>query len=132
MAVLYYEMGAIDTHDNATISGVLKVMGGKIEVGAAGVVVRFRGGKYISVEHTGYYDAAGTATATAQPVFYMYGLVAPNLTFAGDTTQADLDSLPLIAGKDVLVAPTGTEWSVFFKPASGAVTLAFRPNDTME
>jgi hypothetical protein len=139
MAVLYYIVDGVDPAKSAsTTYNTLKQTGGKIEVGPDGVEVVFHGSVWWSCKNTGQYDAAGTRTAATYPMYYIYGSgTAPGLTYAGTTTQNDLDTQIVEAAEDVLICPPGhvRYWTVFFKPAAGAtngITIVLRPNESFE
>ena len=139
MAVLYYIVDGVKPAKSAsTTYNTLKQTGGKIEVGADGVEVVFLGSVWWSCKNTGQYDAANTRTEATFPMYYIYGTGAPpDLTYAGTTTQNDLDTHIIEANEDALIKPPGhvRYWTVFFKPAAGAtngITIDLRPNETFE
>jgi hypothetical protein len=138
MAVAYYNVNGAPGVTGVTSTEIPRT-GGKVEVGADGIRVRFYGRRWWTVKNTGKYDNAGTEGAAAYVMFYRYGTSAPNLTYAGAATAADIETLAIEDTEEGYLMPPCNlvnnadplVWEVFFKPeaaATNGITIQFTPN----
>ncbi len=124
-AVLFYDTAG----SRWVIAREVPRAGFKKEIAADGIVVIFNHG-FWSVRHL-ENNASG---ATAQAIWFRHGTAAPALDYDDDETAAqDQESLVIADGVDELlqIKRENAEQCIWFKPASGAVSAQFRPNEAI-
>lgn len=122
--VIFYE-----TAVTKWTAGISMYSGGfKIAVPATDGVFTFFDGAFWDAVHTGFYDNAGTATATTATAWSAYGYTAPTpLTYTTSTTGNS--SLPLVAGQSRIIQCKRELPGMTWLSGSGTICVLFTKNE---